>query len=68
MAKTRERTIPNIPVNRLSLAVPKPVYDEVLRFAHKDAEGTLEKPNVSITLRDLIWRGLLQRRAEECGC
>ena len=63
-----KRNIPSIPVNRLSLAVPRPVYDEVIRFAHQDVEGTLERPNISVTLRDLIFRGLVQRRAEEVKC
>ena len=60
--------VPRLPVNRLSLAVPKPVYDEIMRFARKDVKDTLEKPNTSVTLRDLILRGLRQRRQEEREC
>lgn len=60
--------VPRLPVNRLSFAVPRPVYDEIMRFARQDTEGTLEKPNTSVTLRDLILRGLRQRRQEEREC
>jgi len=51
----------------MDLVVPKPIHDEILRFAKQD-HPMMIKPNVSATLRGLIWRGLQQRREEEREC
>ena len=59
--------VPKLSVVRMDLVVPKPVHDEILRFAALD-HPMMARPNVSATLRGLIWRGLLQRRAEEREC
>lgn len=59
--------LPQLPTVRLDLVVPKPIHEEILRFAAQD-HPMMARPNVSATLRDLIWRGLLQRRQEEREC
>jgi len=64
----KEPALPSVPVKRLNLIVPLPVYEEIRRLAGLDGADPYDKPNVSAMARKLIWLGITQLRLEEGKC
>ena len=62
------RTLPSVPIKRLNLIVPLPVYDEIRRLAVLGAADPYDPPNVSAMARKLIWLGIKQLRQEDGKC
>jgi hypothetical protein len=67
--------LPSVPIKRLNLIVPLPVYNEIQRLAAQETADPYEKPNISAMARKLLWVGLQHHNAcllgkteEECGC
>lgn len=62
--------LPSVPVKRLNLIVPLPVYEEIQRLAALETADPYAKPNVSAMARKLLWLGLeqQQRLQEHSGC
>ena len=65
----------SVPVKRLNLIIPQPVFEEIRRLAALETADPFAKPNVSAMARKLIWAGLQQHNAclvghteEECLC
>lgn len=61
--------LPTVPVKRLNLIVPAPVYEEIRRLAALEAADPYDTPNVSAMARKLLWLGILTlSRVEDNQC
>ena len=64
----KRRKLQSVPIKRLNLIVPLPVYEEIQRLAALETADPYDTPNVSDMARKLLWMGLRQTLGEESGC